>query len=296
MKRLKTRKNIRIANPVAFALLIAGILLGIGVIAVVITLAIGYGPDLVKQAEASIQGTVDNLNEQATFTPEPTAVPTDTPEPVVTPEVGTPTPSATPTPEPIGNLTDTPEPTTDTTAPLYGVTVGINPMRDKSAGYDDECAFNLEFAQKLAEYLEGKGATVVLTRESNSVTISAKNRGLTIKKAKADIALEIVCNHIKSGASGCYVRYGTKATKAYAQELATAYQATTGIKFQNNHSNGLYNKTEDTIANAGCPCVRLVLGNWESKSDRAVIEDESMQQKIFETIYKVFVNQVGTNG
>ena len=167
-------------------------------------------------------------------------------------------------------------------------------MRDKGAGYDDECAFNLEFAQKFAEYLEGKGAKVVLTRESNTVTISAKQRGLTIKRAKADIAVELVCNHIKSGASGCYVRYGTKATKAFAQELATAYQATTGIKFQNNHSSGIYDKTEDTIANAGCPCVRLVLGNWESKSDRAIIEDEAMQQKIFEAIAKVLINQLDT--
>ena len=292
MKRVKSRKNIKITNPVAFALVIAGCLLLLGIVAVVITLVVGYGGDVVKQVQTSIQGTVDDINEQPTFTPEATIAPTATPEPVETPEPGTPAPSFTPTPEPIGSLADTPEPTIDVTAPLYGYTIGINPMRDKSAGYDEECAFNLKFAQAFGEYLESKGATVKITRDSNNVTLSAKQRGQIIKKANCNIAIEIVCNHNKSGSRGCYVRYGTKATKEYAKELAAAYQAVTGIPFQSNHSSGLYDKTEDTISNAGCPCVRLVLGNWESKADRAVIEDEAMQKKIFEAIYKVLLGQL----
>ena len=292
MKRVKSRKNIRITNPVAFALVIAGALLALGVIAVIITLAVGYGGDMVQQVQASIQGTVEEINEQPTFTPEPTEAPTATPEPVETPEPGTPAPTFTPTPEPIGSLADTPEPTTDVTAPLYGYTIGLNPMRDKSAGYDEECAFNLTFAQSFAEYLESKGATVVITRDSNKVTLSAKQRGQILKKGNCDIAIEIVCNHIKSGARGSYVRYGTKDTKQFAKELITAYQAVTGIPSQSNHSDGLYYKTEDTIKNAGCPCVRLVLGNWESKSDRAVFEDEKTQQKIFEALYKVLLGQL----
>lgn len=291
MKRLKPRKNIRITNPIAFSLVIAGGLLALGVIAVIITLAVGYGGDMLKQVQDSIQGTVTEINEQPTFTPEITDAPTETPEPVETPEVGTPTPSDTPTPEPIGSLADTPEPTVDPNAPLVGYTIGLNPMRDRSAGYDEECAFNLTFCQAFASYLEARGATVVITRDSNDVTMSAKQRGQIIKRAGCDIALEIVCNHIKNG-RGCYVRYGTKSTKSFAAELAAAYQAATGIPFQSNHSNGLYNKTEDTIANAGCPCVRLVLGNWESASDRAIFEDEATQTKIFEALYNVLVAQL----
>jgi hypothetical protein len=290
MKRVKSRKNFRITNPIGFSLFLAGCLLALGVIAVIITLAVGYGGDVVKQVQDSIQGTVDEINDQPTFTPEVTAEPTETPEPILTPEVGTPAPSDTPTPEPIGDPNDTPEPTIDVTAPLYGKTVGLNPMRDRGAGYDAECAFNLEFSQNLAAYLESKGATVVLTRDSNDVSISAKQRGQIIKRAGCDIALEIVCNHLAAKSRGCYVRYS--GAKTFAKELAAAYQSVTNIPYQSNHSSGIYSKTEDTIKNAGCPCVRLVLGNWENSTDRGIIEDEQMQQKIFEAIYNVLVGQL----
>ena len=290
MKRVKSRKNFRISNPIGFSLFIAGCLLALGVIAVIVTLAIGYGGDMVRQVQASIQGTVEEINDQPTFTPEATPEATETPEPILTPEVGTPTPSDTPTPEPIGDINDTPVPTVDVTAPLYGKTIGLNPMRDSSAGYDEECAFNLEFSQKFAKYLEDRGATVVLTRDSNEGSISAKQRGLTIKRAGCDIALEIVCNHLASKSRGCYVRYGD--SKAYAKELAEAYHAVTNIPYQSNHSNGLYHKTEDTIKSAGCPCVRLVLGNWENATDRSVFTDEQMQQEMFEAIYKGLVSRL----
>ena len=80
--------------------------------------------------------------------------------------------------------------------------------------------------------------------------------------------------------------------KTFAKELAAAYQSVTNIPYQSNHSSGIYSKTEDTIKNAGCPCVRLVLGNWENSTDRGIIEDEQMQQKIFEAIYNVLVGQL----
>ena len=138
MKRVKSRKNFRISNPIGFSLFIAGCLLALGVIAVIVTLAIGYGGDMVRQVQASIQGTVEEINDQPTFTPEATPEATETPEPILTPEVGTPTPSDTPTPEPIGDINDTPVPTVDVTAPLYGKTIGLNPMRDSSAPHARE--------------------------------------------------------------------------------------------------------------------------------------------------------------
>ncbi len=293
MKRVKPRrKNLRISNPIGFSLFIAGCLLALGVIAVIITLAVGYGEDAVRYVQEQIQGTVEVINEQPTFSIEPSKEPEVSGTPAETPKVGTPAPSDTPTPEPIGNLEDTPEPTPDVNAPLYSVTVGINPMRDagnKSKEMIEECAFNLEFSQRLAKYLEDQGATVIITRDSNEVSMSAKKRGMIIAAAQCDIALEIVCNHTGSG-GGCYVRYGSN--KSYAAELAAAYQEATGIPFQSNHKSGIYQKTEDTIKYSKCPCVRLVLCNWSSSSQREIVEDEIVQQKIFKAIASVLSAQV----
>ncbi len=293
MKRVKSRKNLRITNPIAMALFIAGILLLIGVIAVIITLAVGYGGDVLNRVQDEIQGGLDEIDRQATatFTPVPTEAPTFTPEPIETPEVGTPAPTATPTPEPIGNIADTPAPTADTSAPLYGITIGLNPGRDKGSKLDDECAFNLEFCQKFAKYLEERGATVVLTRTDNDTKVSDSTRGKIIKSENCDLAVEIICNHMSAKSQGCYVRYG--ASKEFAQQLADAYKAVTGIPFQSNHSSGIYKKTENVIHYSGCPCVRLVLGNWENEKDRSIITNEKNQQKIFETIYTVLCGRVG---
>ncbi|MBQ5987188.1 MAG: N-acetylmuramoyl-L-alanine amidase [Clostridia bacterium] len=296
MKRVKTRKrNLKITNPIAMALFIAGILLLIGVIAVIITIAVGYGGDMVTRVQDELQGGLDEIDKQATatFTPVPTEAPTFTPEPIETPEVGTPAPTATPTPEPIGNIADTPAPTPDTSSPLYGVVVGLNPGRDKSSDYPEECAFNLEFCQSLKTYLEQRGATVVLARTDNDSRVKDATRGKIFQSEGCTLAVEIFCNHMgKNSKQGCYVRYG--GSKEFAQELADAYKAVTGIPFQSNHSSGIYKKTEDVIHNSGknCQCVRLVLGNWDNDKDRSIFMDASMQPKIFEAIYNVLCGRV----
>ena len=122
MKRVKPRrKNLRISNPIGFSLFIAGCLLALRVIAVIITLAVGYGEDAVRYVQEQIQGTVEVINEQPTFSIEPSKEPEVSGTPAETPKVGTPAPSDTPTPEPIGNLEDTPEPTPEHTHVWYDI-------------------------------------------------------------------------------------------------------------------------------------------------------------------------------
>lgn len=293
MKRVKTRKNFRISNPIGFSLFVAGCLLALGLLATLITLGVGYGDDIVKWAQAKIQGTVDDINEQPTFSPVPTDVPTFTPEPIETPAVGTPAPpSQTPTPEPIGSVEDTPEPTQDPSAPLYGFTIGVDPGRDSSSSYKEEVAFNLEFAQGLASYLEEHGATVVLSREDNDVRIREAARGQLFKAADCDIAIEVRCNHFDKRSSGFHVRYNK--SKTYARELADAYHEVTGIRFQSNKKNGIEQNSNSLIQSCGCPCVRLYLGNWDNESDRATFSNEATQQKIFEAIMRVLAGQLKT--
>lgn len=53
---------------------------------------------------------------------------------------------------------------------------------------------NLQAAQKLKKALEEKGATVVMTRTTENVDISNKERAELLNKAKVDIAIRIHCD------------------------------------------------------------------------------------------------------
>lgn len=292
MKRIKKRrKHFRISNPLGFSLFCAMCILAVGLVVGIVCLAVGYGDDAIAFLKAQLNGTP--ISAQASE--PPTAAPTDTPAPTMslieTPEIGTPVPE-TPTPEPL----DTPapietiaaDPKEDPNAPLYGFTIGLDPTRDGGSKYKEECAYNLEFAQQLKQYLESKGATVVLTREDNKKEVGNSARAKTIKKANCDIALRLMCNHISSKSSGCYVQY-LKKNKTYAQELVNAYSSATGIKKQSGKSGGIENKSDTVASDCGCPCVLLVMGNWDNKSERSDLQDDAFREKMIRAIYETLL-------
>ena len=295
MKRIKKRrKHFRISNPLGFSLFCAMCVLAVGLVVGVICLAVGYGEDAIAFIKAQLNGTP--VSVQATA--EPTAEPTDTPEPtdpsIETPEIGTPVPE-TPTPEPLETPapaeTPSAEPKEDPNAPLYGFTIGIDPTRDGESKYKSECAYNLEFAQQLKAYLESKGATVVLTREDNKKDLNNTTRAKTIKKANCDIAIRLMCNHISSKSSGCFVQY-LKKNKSYAKELINAYSEATGIKKQSGKSGGLDNKSDTVASNCGCPCVTLVMGNWDNKTERSNLEDDAFRETMIKAIYETMLSRL----
>ena len=295
MKRIKTRrKHFRITNPLGFSLFCAIIVLAIGLVVGVVCLAVGYGEEAVQYIKAQLNGTKVVAQVTEAPTPEPTAtvVPADTGK--ETPEIGTPAPE-TPTPQPIDLGTPVPvetvSPDQDPNAPLYGFTIGLDPARDGKSKYKKECAYNLEFAQQLAAYLESKGATVVLTRTDNSKEVGNSKRAKAIKSADCNIALRLICNHISSKSTGCYVQ-APKKQKSYGQALIDAYAQATGIRKQAGKSDGLETKTDAVAADCGCPCVLLVLGNWENKSDRAILEDEAVREKMVQAIYETLLRQL----
>ena len=295
MKRIKTRrKHFRITNPLGFSLFCAIIVLAIGLVVGIVCLAVGYGEDAVKFVKAQLNGTktVAEVTEVPTLPPVVTPAPTDSA--VETPEIGTPVPE-TPTPEPIDLGTPVPvetvAPDQDPSAPLYGFTIGLDPACDGDSKYKKECAYNLEFAEQLKTYLESKGATVILTRTDNSKAVGNSKRAKAIKSADCDIALRLICNHISSKSTGCYVQ-APKKNKSYGQALINAYAEATGIRKQAGKSNGLETKTDAVASDCGCPCVLLVLGNWENKNDRAIIEDEANREKMVKAIYETLLGQL----
>ncbi len=302
MKRIKTRrKHFRITNPLGFSLFCASIILAVALIAGIVALAVGgYFGDALKCIKARLNGDDGAVPTQTvaevTDTPSASGEPTGTPggDAAETPKTGTPVPD-TPTPPPISTETDDPEtsakPSADPNAPLYGVTVGIDPVRDGSSTYKAECAYNLEFCLQLAEYLESKGATVVLTREENQKSVSNATRAKTIKNAGCDIALRVMCNEIASKSSGCYV-VALKKNKDYGQALIDAYAEAVGIRIQAGKGKGVQVKSDEVSKNCGCPCVWLVLGNWKNKGDRAILEDDAYRDKMVRALYETILEQV----
>lgn len=295
MKRIKTRrKHFRITNPLGFSLFCAIIVLAIGLVVGIVCLAVGYGEDAVKWAKAQLNGTkvVAEITQAPTQAPTATAVPTDSA--VETPDIGTPVPE-TPTPQPIEIGTPEPVETTspneDPNAPLYGFTIGLDPARDGESKYKKECAYNLEFAQQLAAYLESKGATVIVTRENNTKSVGNSKRAKAIKSADCDVALRLICNHISSKSTGCYAQ-ANKKYKDFATSLIAAYSEATGIRLQAGKTNGFESKTDAVAKDCGCPCVMIVLGNWENKSDRGILEDEAGREKMIAAIYESLLREL----
>ena len=301
MKRIKNRrKHFRITNPLGFSLFCAMIILAVGlIVGMVFLVRGGYVHDMLNCAKSELngRGSVPTQEVEASITPEisqaPTAASTDTAE--ETPEIGTPDPS-TPTPPPLEPETPDPGkpagPTKDPASPLAGFTIGIDPTRDGGSKYKEEGAYNLEFAKELAAFLESKGAKVVITREDNSKEVSNAARAKIIKDADCDIALRLMCNHISSKSSGCYVQT-LKKDQTFARAMIQSYSGTTGIKMQSGKKNGVETiKSDDVMSKCGCPCVRLILGNWDNKSERADLNDEAIRQKMMQGIYEALLAQL----
>lgn len=309
MKRIKNRKkHFRINNPLGFSLFCAMIIVIIGlIVGAVIFFTSGGFSEMVKciknKATNETKAISTNLptdtpepQQEAETTPAPSEVPEDpNATPMETPETGTPVPE-TPTPPPIQPETPrpdvTPEPEPDSNGPLTGFTIGLDPVRDSGSSYKNEGAFNLEFAQNLGKFLESKGAKVVITRDTNKKEFSNSKRAKTIKNGDCDVAIRLMCNEVGSSTSGCYVQ-ATKKNTDFGQILIDEYAAATGIRIQTGKGKGVEKISSDSVAsNCGCPCVRLIMGNWKNKSERANLQDEAFQEKMMQAIYEALLKQL----
>lgn len=299
MKQIKKRRRIlRIGNPVGFSLfclvclaVLAGLYLGI-------SWAIKNGPGVVKAMRTSVQQevlatpTVEPSREpKEELLPTATPTPSPTPEVKETPDLGTPvatTPS--PTPEPTAFVTA--GPAVDISAPLYGQIIGIDATRDDTYKSKAEAEYNLMLSYRLKRYLENQGATVVMSRtEDTKGALSSKARGPIFKNADCMYVVRIMCNHISSKTSACFAK-GEKKDKDFLQTMIDAYVAATGMKKQGNKKNGVGIDSDDVAASCGCPCVTMILGNWDNEHDRDILQDEVFMDRICEGIFNGLVAEI----
>ncbi len=282
MKQIKKRRRLlRLNNPIGFTLLCIACL----AVVVGLYLLISF---LVRKAPAWIEGATEAITRSETTTSpensvEPTALMTAETIDINTPAVvGASAEEETPTPDP--NATPTPEPTAyvDPSAPLYGVTVGIDPYRDKNSKYQAESEYNLAFANKLATYLQGQGATVVITRTSNDVVMSDAERVAALNNANCTVVVRLLCNHVDSGKTrGTYMQT-TKSSAAFAEAMVSAYTAATELPTRKD--NGYEIKPTDFLVDCKCSALNIILGHWTNKIDLELLENEEFQYKMAEGI------------
>jgi len=286
MKKIKRRRRrLRLSSPIGFSLacilgaaLLAGLYVGI-------SWCVQHGPAVVQGIREAI------LADSTTASPEPDPTlaaaldPNATPGPQNTPLLGTPEPA--PSDEPDA----TPKPRVkDPNAPLGGFTVGLDPERDRNTQYKAEAEYNLLFAQKLAEFLEDKGADVVVTRDSSTEVYSNDARISTIRNANCDIAIRFICNHVqKKTTNGVYVHTATE-NRGFAQLLIDEYSAATGLAKRK--TAGVEIKTGSFYTGTGCPAVQLILGHWTNNAEQKKLYDAEFQDRMIEGIYNALLKQL----
>ena len=98
-------------------------------------------------------------------------------------------------------------------------------------------------------------------------------------------------NHINAKTSACYAK-GEKDDKAFIQTMIDAYVAATGMKRQSNKKNGVAIESDDVSESCGCPCVTIILGNWDNEKDQANLQDEVFMDRICEGIFNGLMAEI----
>ena len=224
---------------------------------------------------------------------EPEFVPSDTPTPV----------PATPTPTPITLKEDHPDltgkvividpghqevPNTEKETAIKGSSAEKDKATSGATGVDSgakEYELTLQYALVLREYLEGCGAKVILTRDTNDADISNIDRAKVATDNKADCFIRIHADSAPAGdisgvkvyvpSTGKYsktaVKDGTKLAELVANEIGST---SLGV-VQSNMYTGL--NYADSVKS-----YQLVVGYLSNSNDDALINDS-------ETPYKVAV-------
>ena len=224
---------------------------------------------------------------------EPTFVPTDTPTPV----------PATPTPTPVPLKAEHPDltgkvividpghqefPNTELETVYKGSTAEKDKATSGAVGVNSgakEYDLTLKYALVLREYLEGCGAKVILTRDSNDANISNIERAKIATDNKADCFIRLHADSAPEStikgvkvyvpSTGSYSKNAVKEGKKLAELVANEIGSTSLGVVQSNMYTGL--NYADSVKS-----YQLVVGYLSNSDDDALITDS-------ETPYKVAV-------
>ncbi|MCL2695097.1 MAG: N-acetylmuramoyl-L-alanine amidase [Clostridiales bacterium] len=218
------------------------------------------------------------------------------PSPKITELSPVPCPLSTETPEP----TATPEP-----LPLEGIIIGVDPghqgtmdgQKEPNAPWDNtgkarvaggcrgvnsrimEYEVVLQIGLRLRDLLEEQGATVILTRDTNDINISNKERAELFNAHEVDLGIRL---HLNNGSGrgafmlvpkkNCTDWYDTNV--AAAKTIIAVFCADTGLPMVRPNEYGLTYRSDQTGFNWSTrPIVCIEMGHLSHRDDDALFSD-----------------------
>lgn len=166
---------------------------------------------------------------------------------------------------------------------------------------------NLSVAQKLANIIKESGATVIMTRNSDTDLIGNTNGQLIIKqradlqarvhvakKNNADIFISIHCNSIPSPKwSGAQTFY--KDNDLESELLAKSIQQEIKSHLKNTKREAIIRKDTFLFENLDIPTVIVELGFLSNPQETKLLKNESYQQRLAYAIYSGLVKYLSNS-
>lgn len=145
-----------------------------------------------------------------------------------------------------------------------------------TGGGVQEKAVVLNIAKKIGAFLEAKGCTVMLTRETD-VFVELSDRARMANAAKADLYVSVHCNSVEGNAraTGMEVYHYTRASEASKHAARAIYDKL--LPVSGLRGRGVKSKDLAVLRETVMPAVLVELGFISNDSDRAKLTNFAWQ-------------------
>ena len=155
-----------------------------------------------------------------------------------------------------------------------------------------ESAVVLNVGKKIASFLEAKGCTVMLTRETD-VFVELSDRARMVNAAKADLYVSVHCNSVRDNAraTGMEVYHYTCASEASKRAARVIYDnllPVCGLR-----GRGVKSKDLAVLRETAMPAVLVELGFISNPSDCRKLINFAWQERAAEAIAEGIKESVG---
>ena len=120
--------------------------------------------------------------------------------------------------------------------------------------------------------------------EETKGELTNEERARIFKNAGCTCVVRLMCNHINANTSACYAQ-ASKDNGKYAQKIIDAYVVATGMRKQNGKGSGVETKSDSVASGCGCPCLLLIMGNWDNSKDKKNLQDEVFMDRVCEGVF-----------
>lgn len=161
-----------------------------------------------------------------------------------------------------------------------------------TGGGVQEKAVVLNVAKKIGAFLEARGCTVMLTRDTD-IFVELSDRARMVNAAKADLYVSVHCNSVRDNAraTGMEVYHYTHASEASKRAARVIYDKllpVCGLR-----GRGVKSKDLAVLRETAMPAVLVELGFISNPSDRAKLTNFAWQDDAAQAIADGIVEAVG---